>query len=143
MGRHGRLQHEGGQAFVEFVLVANILCMVVLGIFQFGKVYSQKINVTDAARAAARKAATYGGSDVNDPTLRDAAEAAGLASAKVSTSAANMTLTWKLQNNAWIAGYEVAAKVCVPGKVAILDVVAWSGPVCSTVTMRIEKRGVS
>ena len=58
-----------------------------LGIFQFGHVYSQKINVTDAARAAARKAATYGGTDTNDPTLRDTAEAAGLASAKVSSSA--------------------------------------------------------
>jgi Flp pilus assembly protein TadG len=143
MGRRGRLQHEGGQAFVEFVLVANILCMVVLGIFQFGHVYSQKIEVTDAARAAARKAATYGGSDTNDPTLRDAAEAAGLASAKVSSSAANMTLTWKLQNNAWIAGYDVKATACVPGKVEIFDIVAWSGAVCSSVTMRIEKRGVT
>ncbi len=115
-----------------------------LGIFQFGHALSQKIQATDAARAAARKAATYGGTTTSDLALRDAAEAAGLASANVSTNyAAGMTVTWKLQNNAWIAGNQVSAKVCMPAAVKIFDVVIWNGPVCSTVYMRIETRGMT
>ena len=144
MSRHGRLRQEKGQAFVEFALVANLLALVVLGIFQFGHAMSQKIQATDAARAAARKAATYGGTTTSDVTLRDAAEAAGLASANVSSNfAAGMTLTWKLQNNAWIAGNQVSATVCMPAAVKIFAFVIWNGPVCSTVYMRIETRGIT
>jgi Flp pilus assembly protein TadG len=143
MDRRGRPKREEGQAFVELVLVANILLLVVLAIFQFGAVYSDKIEMTDAARAAARKAATYGASATNDTTLRDAAQAAGVASAKVSSTAADMAVTWKIQGNSWVAGNEVTATASVPGEVNVLGVVVWSGQVSSSTTMRIEKRGVA
>jgi Flp pilus assembly protein TadG len=144
MDRPGKLKREEGQAFVELVLVANILLLVVLAIFQFGSLYSQRIQMTDAARAAARKAATYGGTDTNDNTLRDAATAAGLASAKVSTNnPTSMSVSWKVQNNSWVAGNEVTATVSVPGSVDVLGFVVWSGQITGQTTMRIEKRGVS
>jgi Flp pilus assembly protein TadG len=144
MDRPGKLKREEGQAFVELVLVANILLLVVLAIFQFGSLYSQRIQMTDAARAAARKAATYGGTDANDNTLRDAAQAAGLASAKVSTNnPTSMTVAWKVQNNSWVAGNQVTATVSVPGSVDVLGFVVWSGQITGSTTMRIEKRGVS
>src|SRR3954466_947216 len=116
-----RRRHRGeeGQALVELVLVANVLLLVVFAIFQFGLVFSHKIAVTDAARAAARKAATYGGTDVNDLTLRDAAEAAGLASAKSSSAASGMTVTWDVEGKQWIAGHSVKATVSVPGDIKI------------------------
>jgi Flp pilus assembly protein TadG len=142
MGRPGQTG-EKGQAFVELVLVANVLLLVVLGIFQFGVVFSHKIQITDAARAAARKAATYGGTDVNDGTLRDAAEAAGAASAAASTEASGMTVSWQLSTAGWVSGSDVTATTSIPAEINILGVSVWSGNLTSSATMRIEKRGVT
>jgi Flp pilus assembly protein TadG len=143
MSRRRRPHEEQGQAFVEFVLVANVLLLVVFAIFQFGVVFSQYIGVTDAARAAARKAATYGGDVSNNTTYRDAALAQGLASAKASMSDPNMTVNWSVPNNTWIAGNSVTATVTVPADVSVLGFKVWSDHLTSSTTMRIEKRAQS
>ena len=49
-------REERGQAMVEFTLIATVLATLLLAVFQFGVAFSNYINVTDAARAAARKA---------------------------------------------------------------------------------------
>jgi Flp pilus assembly protein TadG len=53
-------REERGQAMVEFTLIASVLGVLLLTVFQFGVVFSNYINVADAARAAARKASTSG-----------------------------------------------------------------------------------
>jgi Flp pilus assembly protein TadG len=52
-----RLRREGGQAFVEFVIVLPILVMLLVGIAQFGLAFHNYISITDATRVGARAAA--------------------------------------------------------------------------------------
>jgi Flp pilus assembly protein TadG len=59
-----RLRHEGGQAFVEFVIVLPILVMLLLGIAQFGLAFHNYLSITDATRVGARAAAVK---RTNDP----------------------------------------------------------------------------
>ena len=46
-----------GQALVEFAVVVPLLMLLVLGIFEFGRIYNAKLVVTQAAREGARRAA--------------------------------------------------------------------------------------
>ena len=67
--RLGRPLAEGGkidtgQALTEFALVAPILALLLLAIFQFGYVLQTQIGLTNAVREAARRAAT-----VTSPTI--------------------------------------------------------------------------
>ncbi|MBG6189172.1 Flp pilus assembly protein TadG [Arthrobacter sp. CAN_A212] len=49
-----RLRSESGAAAVEFALVVPILLLVLVGIVEFGRVYSAQLQVTSAAREAVR-----------------------------------------------------------------------------------------
>jgi Flp pilus assembly protein TadG len=68
MTRRQNLRAEHGQAAVEFALVAPILIALLLAIVQGGIAYNHYLAVTDAARAAARKAvvARFSGTTVAD-----------------------------------------------------------------------------
>lgn len=52
-----RLQGESGAAAVEFAIVSTILFMIVFGILEFGRTYSQYEVLQGAAREGARRAA--------------------------------------------------------------------------------------
>jgi Flp pilus assembly protein TadG len=58
-----RLGSEGGQAFVEFVIVLPLLVLLIFGITQFGLAFRNYLAITDAARVAARAAAVKRTSD--------------------------------------------------------------------------------
>lgn len=49
-----RVQEENGAAAVEFALVVPILIVLLLGIIEFGLAFSAQLQVTNAAREAAR-----------------------------------------------------------------------------------------
>ncbi|MBR0575255.1 pilus assembly protein [Proteiniclasticum sp. BAD-10] len=51
---------ERGQAVIEFVLVLPILLMLILGVLEFGWLYSAKIVATSAVREGARTRAVLG-----------------------------------------------------------------------------------
>ncbi len=53
--RHGR--DEGGQSLVEMALALPLLLLIILGIVQFGFVFSGQIALSSAAREGARLAA--------------------------------------------------------------------------------------
>ena len=59
MRRHSvrRLRGEDGAAAVEFAIVSTILFMIVFGIIEFGRTYSQYEVLQGAAREGARRAA--------------------------------------------------------------------------------------
>jgi Flp pilus assembly protein TadG len=59
-----KLGAQGGQAFVEFVIVLPLLVLLVFGITQFGLAFRNYLAITDAARVAARAAAVK---RTNDP----------------------------------------------------------------------------
>jgi Flp pilus assembly protein TadG len=132
-----------------------------LAIFQFGVAFAHYIDVTDAARAAARKAATKGADTaitdvVANAAARTQAEADGTAAAYNSLGcpdpthcwASGMTVTPSYGNESgtgnWVAGNSVTMTVSVPLKISILGVTL-PGPrtLRSSSTMRIERSGVT
>lgn len=50
-------RNEKGQGLVEFALILPLLLLLVLGIIQFGIIFSSQIAITNAAREGARVAA--------------------------------------------------------------------------------------
>jgi Flp pilus assembly protein TadG len=74
--RRRQLRHERGQSLVELVVGLPILALVLVTILQYGIVLHDYVEVTQAARAGARKASVSRSSD-----LRAAAVAAARQSA--------------------------------------------------------------
>ena len=139
-GKQGR-RGERGQAVVEFVFIANLLLVLLYVTWQFGTLFSNYIDVTDAARVAARKAATYGADPAipNDTVSRDAAQVAADQAARSSASVPDMELR-PLDAPTWAAGQEVTATVRAPYSLNIFGLVVSSGYLSSSTSMRIENR---
>jgi Flp pilus assembly protein TadG len=142
-----RSSNERGQAMVEFTLIAMVLATLLLAVFQFGVTFSNYISVADAARAAARKAATQGAGPTYDPTLVTASRALAISSAEGSTGNTCAAKSWcttikALSNNDnnWIAGNPVSATETAPYAISILGFKVFSGTLSHTVTMRIENK---
>jgi Flp pilus assembly protein TadG len=66
------LSNEQGAAAVEFALVAGLLLLLVFGIIELGRVFSELGVLNSAARAGARTAAVR----AEEPDVRDAIETA-------------------------------------------------------------------
>jgi Flp pilus assembly protein TadG len=71
--RGRRTNIERGQAAVEFALVLPFLLVMLVGIIEFGRAWNEHQVITEAARAAARKAAVYDPSVTRDSVVRTAA----------------------------------------------------------------------
>src|SRR5690349_15361786 len=52
-----RIRNEQGQTMTEFALVLPILALILFAVIQFGIVFNNYVQLTDATRAGARKAA--------------------------------------------------------------------------------------
>jgi Flp pilus assembly protein TadG len=63
-----RAAGENGAAAVEFALIASILLMLLFGILEYGRTFSQIEVLTSAAREGARTAAVRG--DMSEVTTR-------------------------------------------------------------------------
>lgn len=79
-----RCRGESGAEAVEFAIVVPVLLLIVIGIFQFGRAYDIKLNLTSAAREGARYLA-LNASDPNavahaETTAEDAAPGLSLTS---------------------------------------------------------------
>lgn len=57
--RLSRRRGDGGAASIEFALVLPLLVLLVVGIIQFGRVYSLQIQLSGAANAGARYLAVF------------------------------------------------------------------------------------
>ena len=80
------LKSSDGQTMVEFALVLPLLAMLLFGVIQFGIVFNNYLDLTDATRAGARKAAVS--RNTSDPS-----GPAGVATQAVINSAGDLTLT--------------------------------------------------
>ena len=60
---------ERGAAMVEFTIVLGLLTLIVMGIFEFGAAYSNKLRVETAARAGARVGSNLGSDRMSDYNL--------------------------------------------------------------------------
>jgi Flp pilus assembly protein TadG len=124
---------DRGQAAVEFAMVAPVLIVLLLAIVQCGITFSHYLAVTDAARAAARKAViarveTLQQSDINT--------AADNAAADLDTSQLNVSVNppnWQSQP----AGSTFTVTVTYPYVINVLGY-HYSGNLTSVMTERLE-----
>ncbi|MDQ4213403.1 pilus assembly protein [Microbacterium capsulatum] len=49
-----RMREDRGVAAVEFAILLPVLILLMLGIFEFGRLFNEQVTVTNAAREAAR-----------------------------------------------------------------------------------------
>lgn len=124
-------RNERGQTMVEFALVLPILALLLFGVIQFGIAFNNYITITDAARAAARKAAVS----------REAADPVGAATAEAKVSAENLDPTQldvSVSPAPWTPGSDVTVTVKYPYTIHLLGLYDWSGSLTSKVTERVE-----
>jgi Flp pilus assembly protein TadG len=146
-------REERGQAMVEFTLIASVLGVLLLTVFQFGVVFSNYIDVADAARAAARKASTEGATSTYVAQAESDGRKFAIESANDSTqhpcadgtdTCGCTTDNWCTTVNStgtWIAGNPVVATVTAPYSVKIFGLAVTSGTLRHSVTMRIQSNG--
>ncbi len=116
---------------VEFVIVVPVLLMLLFGVIQFGIVYNNYLQITDATRVGARKAAVS----------RTATNPEALAEAAVRQAAGDLDqakLTVAVNETAWVHGGDVSVTASYPYEVNLLGFVVASGRVSSQTTERIE-----
>jgi Flp pilus assembly protein TadG len=124
-------KNERGQTMVEFALVLPILALLLFGVIQFGIAFNNYVTITDAARAAARKAAVS----------REALDPVGAATAEAKASAGNLDqsqLDVSVSPSPWDPGSDVTVTVKYPYSIHLLGLYDWSGSLTSKVTERVE-----
>lgn len=64
--RNSWFKNEKGQSIVEFALILPLLLTLLLGLIEFGWIFSAQVTITNAARVSARVAAISGGPPSTD-----------------------------------------------------------------------------
>ena len=132
---------ERGQALVELGLTAGFLCLMLLAVWQVGTVFSNYINISEAARSGARAAALSGA----PPTANDApslalARSEGQFAASNSASVTGMAVTIDPVGT-WTAGGKVRATVTAPFSLNLFGVSVTSGTLSVSDEMRVHREG--
>ena len=117
---------------VEFALVLPLLALLLFGVIQFGIVFNNYIDLTDAVRAGARKAAV---SRQVDPASRD-----GVVKQAVVNSAGDITVDPNkiTVTSTWQPGDDVTVQAAYPYSINLFGVVVASGDFHSKTTERVE-----
>jgi Flp pilus assembly protein TadG len=148
------VRRDEGQALVELSLCAGFLCLLLLAVWQIGAVFSNYIDVSEAARAGARAAALSGAPTTTGdaPSLTAAIEEGKFAAinsvgctyaipAVACTSVPGMDVTID-KVGTWTAGGQVKATVTAPYKLTLFGVVnVSSGMLTASDIMRVHRQG--
>jgi Flp pilus assembly protein TadG len=125
-----QIRNEQGQTMTEFALVLPVLALILFAVIQFGIVFNNYVQLTDATRAGARKAAVS----------RQVADPVGTAAAAVRATATdlkqgdlNVTVS-----STWQPTDDVSVTATYPYSVSLLGMVVKSGRLSSTTTERVE-----
>lgn len=97
------IKNEKGQSMVETALVLPIVLLLLLGIFDFGWLFYNKLNVENCARDGARYAAVY--YDIDDTINSDKAVREYVKKLKPNLSDSNITIipvSFGGKNNAFL-----------------------------------------
>jgi Flp pilus assembly protein TadG len=123
---------QRGQTAVEFALIAPMLIVLVLGVLQIGIAFNHYLTVTDAARVAARAAASGRFSNITAAQVQQSARdaAADLNQTDLNVTVANPT--WNVPQS------DVTITVTYPYSIDLLGWVVASGNLKSTMTERVE-----
>ncbi|HZD88140.1 MAG TPA: TadE family protein [Gaiellaceae bacterium] len=129
------LAADDGQAAVEFAIVAPALIALLLGIVQCGIAFSHYVTVTDAARAAARKAVLIRDEGL---TASDITAAAQAAAPDLNASQLGVSVSDPTDPSFQQGGSTVQVTVTYPYSINVLGWVVSSGNLSSTMSERLE-----
>jgi Flp pilus assembly protein TadG len=133
--RRRNLASDQGQTVVEFALVAPLLIVLILGIFQGGIAFNHYLVVTDAARAGARQAIVARVSHISIATIQQTAKNAG---GDLDPAKLNVTVSDPTDPTLSTAGSSVTVTVTYPYSINLLGWVVTSGYLSSSMTDRLE-----
>ena len=123
-------KNQDGQSVTEFALVLPIVAFLLFAVIQFGIVFNNWVQLTDATRAGARKGAV----SRQKPNPQGACIAAVRASAtnlKASDLTADCVSTWQ-------PGADLQVTATYPYSISLFGLVNKSGRLSSTTTERVE-----
>jgi Flp pilus assembly protein TadG len=123
-------KNQDGQSVTEFALVLPILAFLLFAVIQFGIVFNNWVQLTDATRAGARKGAV----SRHLPNPAGACTAAVRASA-TNLKAADLTATC---TSTWQPGADVTVNATYPYSISLFGIISKSGRLSSTTTERVE-----
>ena len=135
------LRRDDGQALVELSLTVGFLCLMLLAVWQIGTVFSNYIDLSEAARSGARAAALSGAPpSAGDAPSYTAAQNEGTFAATNSASVPGMTVAITAIGT-WTAGGKVRATVSAPYSLSLFGVSVTSGTMSVTDDMRVHRQG--
>lgn len=130
MPKRFSLRDQKGQSMTEFALVLPILALLLFGVIQFGLVFNNYIQLTDAVRAGARKGAV--GRHLQNPQGAVVTAVRG-ASTNLDQDELEVSVTSSFQQ-----GTDVEVTASYPYSINLLGVVVKSGELTSTTKERVE-----
>jgi Flp pilus assembly protein TadG len=128
-----RIRDEHGQTVAEFALVLPLLMIILLAIIQFGILFKNYLDLTDAVRAGSRRAAVM---RIDPDRVQKTKDAVKRAAPDLGLSDSDIAVT--ATSPAWQAGEDVTVTASYPYTIDLLGVVFKSGRMTSTVVERIE-----
>jgi Flp pilus assembly protein TadG len=127
-------KNQDGQSVTEFALVLPILAFLLFAVIQFGIVFNNWVQLTDAARAGARKGAVS--RRLQDP--KAACENAVLASATNLKPSDGLTANCSTTPGFWQPGDELTVTATYPYSISLFGLISKSGTLSSTTKERVE-----
>jgi Flp pilus assembly protein TadG len=144
---------EEGQALVELSLCAGFLCLMLLAVWQVGTIFSNYIDISEAARSGARAAALSGAPTTagDAPSLTTAVSEGKFAAtnsvgctysvpAVACPSVPGLDVTISAVGT-WTAGAQVRATVTAPYTLSLFGVSISSGTLSVSDVMRVHRMG--
>jgi Flp pilus assembly protein TadG len=132
-------RREDGQALVELSLCGSFLVLVLLAVWQFGTIFSNYIDLSEAARAGARAAAISGAPTASGDTASyTTAVSEGTYAAQQSATVTGMNVSITSMTT-WQAGARVRATVTAPYSLTLFGVSVASGTINVSDDMRVHR----
>jgi len=139
--KRSRWRRDDGQALTELGLTVGFLCLMLLAVWQVGTVFSNYIDLSEAAREGARAAALSGAPpSAGDAPSLAAAQSEGTYAATNSASVPGMTVSIAAVGT-WTAGGKVRATVSAPYSLSLFGVAVTSGTMSVSDDMRVHRKG--
>ena len=129
------LKKQDGQSVTEFALVLPILAFLLFAVIQFGVVFNNWVQLTDATRAGARKGAVSRHLGAGAKTACENAVRASATNLKPSNG---LTANCSTQPGFWQPGDELTVTATYPYSISLFGIISKSGVLSSTTKERVE-----
>ena len=91
--RRDRRHSERGTAIVELALLVGVICLIAVGVFEFGRVFHTYLSVVNAAREGARSAMDGTNTDTQLQSIASTAASPVSVTVSVAHSGSQTTVT--------------------------------------------------